>query len=195
MVKRTNQIDRTRKAIIDAASEMVFGTADPSEITMQNIADTAGVSHRTLYRHFPSRRDLVNAIGAAYDERLEDERTVQVRESFDAWTSSSAGIAEFGALTERDLLRGAIVALTGGDWRTDRDDAYWKLFRDEFPNLDEQTAREDFAVLRSILWTLNTVFMRQRFDLNPGEVASGIDRAVAVLLDGIRTRDAAAKSE
>ncbi len=65
MAERTNQVDRTRKAILDAATEIVFGTASPEEFTMQNVADAAGVSHRTLYRYFPSRAELINAVGAA----------------------------------------------------------------------------------------------------------------------------------
>jgi len=189
MVKRTNQIDRTRNAIIDAATDMVFGTADPTEFTMQNVADAAGVSHRTLYRYFPSRKYLINALGAAYDERLETDIADTVRDSFDAWTSSAVQLADFGSLTETDLIRSMAVTIAGGEWRTDRDDAYWALFRDEFPHLDEQTAREDFAVLRSILWSMQTVFMRQRFDLTPAQVASGIDRALKPLLSGIRRRD------
>lgn len=193
MVKRTNQIDRTRSAIIDAATDMVFGTADPTEFTMQNIADAAGVSHRTLYRYFPSRKELINALGAAYDERLRFEIADTVRASFDVWTSSAAQLADFGALTEADLIRSMAVTIAGGEWRTDRDEAYWALFREEFPHLDKQTAREDFAVLRSVLWSMQTVFMRQRFDLTPAQVALGIDRAVKPLLADIRRRDREAK--
>ncbi|MGI9584134.1 MAG: TetR/AcrR family transcriptional regulator [Acidimicrobiia bacterium] len=194
MAKRTNQIDRTRMAIIDAATEMVFGTTDPADLTMQNIADTAGVSHRTLYRYFPTRTDLINAVGATYDAQLDSDVADSVKGSFDGWVSSAQQVADFGALTEADLLRSVSVSIAAGEWRTDRDMAYWELFRKEFPNLDGQTAREDFAVLRSLLWAVQTVFMRQRFELTPAQVASAINRAVKPLLIDIRRRDSEAKA-
>ena len=189
MAKRMNQTDRTRNAIVTAAGDMVFGATAPEDFTMQHVADAAGVSHRTLYRYFESRQELINAVGAAYDEQLDTPIGDNVRESFDAWTSSNQRLTDFSALTEQDLMRGVSMSIATGQWRSDRDDAYWKLFRDEFPNLDEVTAREDFAVLRSVLWSVQTVFMRQRFSLTSSQVASAMDRAVPALLEAIRARD------
>ena len=48
---------------MEAASDFVFGTANPEEVTMQNVADAAGVPHRTVARYFSSRRELINSIG------------------------------------------------------------------------------------------------------------------------------------
>lgn len=192
MAKRTNQTDRTRAAIVETASEMVFGTTTAEDLTMQNVADAAGVSHRTLYRYFASRRDLFNAVGAEYDQRLESSIPDDLLRSFDSWAASIGDIMAFGA-THSDMLRRTLaLSLTAGEWRSDRDDAYWNLFREAFPNLDELTARQDFAVLRHVLWSTNAVLIGQRFRLTTDQVTAGVERAVAALISDVEQRDSEA---
>jgi AcrR family transcriptional regulator len=50
--------EQTRAAIADAAVAL-FGERGFAETTMDDVADAAGVSRRTAYRHFPSKDDLV----------------------------------------------------------------------------------------------------------------------------------------
>lgn len=195
MNKRVQQTDRTRNAILEAASEMVFGTANPEELTMQNVADAAGVSHRTLYRYFAGRQELINAVGVSIDEQLQDSVPVDVLESFEHWTGGTEEIVAFGAIHRDMLQRGLAVALVGGQWRTDRDEGYWKLFRERFPHLEETAAREDFAVLRHVLQASNVVLIGQRFELTPEQTAAGISRAVEVLIAAIAERDGVAGRE
>jgi AcrR family transcriptional regulator len=195
MNKRIQQTDRTRIAILEAASEMVFGTANPEQLTMQNVADAAGVSHRTLYRYFASRQELINAVGASYDKRLESSVPVDILESFEQWTGSAKLIVAFGATHTEVFQRGLALSAVAGQWRTDRDEGYWKLFRERFPNLEETVAREDFALLRHVLQAANALLIGQRFQLTPEQTAAGIERAVQVLTAAIAERDAAAASE
>lgn len=50
--------EQTRTAIADAAVEL-FIQRGFGETTMEEVADAAGVSRRTAYRHFPTKDDLV----------------------------------------------------------------------------------------------------------------------------------------
>ena len=50
--------EQTRAAIADAAVAL-FTERGFAETTMDDVADAAGVSRRTAYRHFPSKDDLV----------------------------------------------------------------------------------------------------------------------------------------
>jgi len=56
LIERRHQ--QTRAAIADAAVEL-FSTRGFTETTMDDVAEAAGVSRRTAYRHFPSKDDLV----------------------------------------------------------------------------------------------------------------------------------------
>ncbi len=192
MNQRIQQTDRTRNAIVKAATEIVFGAASPDEFTMQIIADAAGVSHRTLYRYFANREELINAVGAEYDQRLESSTGIPDIGTFDRWTGHIEEIMDFGAM-HRDVLRRALgLAVVTGQWRTDRDAAYWEMFRERFPHLGENEAREDFAVLRHVLWSTNAILIGQRFSLNSEAVAAGVERAVQALVADIDERDAVA---
>lgn len=192
MPKHTQRTNRTRRAIIEAATDMVFGTTSPDEFTMQNVADAAGVSHRTLYRYFPSRQELIDAVGADYDAQLDASIATNLLDSFDRWVSGAADVIRFGALHHDTFQRTLALAIVTGDWRKDRDEAYWRLFRREFPNLTEEVAREDFAVLRHVLWSSSALLVGRRFDLDPERVAAGVARAVDALVAAIREREAQA---
>ena len=68
---RRERAAATRERIIDAGARLVrgFTTWDWDELTFRAVAERAGVSERTVYRNFPSERQLHDAIMA----RLEDE--------------------------------------------------------------------------------------------------------------------------
>lgn len=71
---RREQREGTRQRILDAGSELAHRarTWDWDELTIGAIARQAGVSERTIYRHFPSERELHEALM----RRLEDEAGV-----------------------------------------------------------------------------------------------------------------------
>lgn len=192
MTKREQQTDRTRTAIIEAASDFVFGTANPEEFTMQNVADAAGVSHRTLYRYFQSRRELMNSVGPSIDERFDGSLEKDPLESFDNWIGGVDQMVAFGATHVEMMHRVLSLEIVTGEWRTDRDDIYQKLFRERFPHLEDAEARQDFAILRHLLSSANSVLIGQRFELTPAETAAGIGRGVQALIEAIAERDAAA---
>lgn len=57
--------DRILAALVDVILE--GGLPD---FSMQEVADRAGVAHRTVYRHFPTREALLDAIGEAVNRRM-----------------------------------------------------------------------------------------------------------------------------
>lgn len=68
---RRRQAEQTRERIITAGSELVhqYRSWDWRELTFRAVAEHAGVGERTVYRHFPTERELHDAVM----HRLEDE--------------------------------------------------------------------------------------------------------------------------
>ena len=68
---RRQQAADTRERIVAAGSALVHSYAswDWRELTFRAVAEQAGVSERTVYRHFPSERHLHDAVM----DRLERE--------------------------------------------------------------------------------------------------------------------------
>ena len=62
---RANAMDRTRARITQAAIEL-HGSIGPAATTMSSVAERAGVTRATLYRHFPSEEILFRACSAEW---------------------------------------------------------------------------------------------------------------------------------
>jgi AcrR family transcriptional regulator len=69
MKSHQRHIDSTRHAILDAlAHVLVESTA--FGFSVQDVAKRAGVTHRTVYNHFPTREALSDALASYVEERL-----------------------------------------------------------------------------------------------------------------------------
>lgn len=62
---------RNRARILDAARQEI--TQNGADVGMEVIAGTAGVAVGTLYRHFPTKTDLVAAVLSGYVEQITAE--------------------------------------------------------------------------------------------------------------------------
>src|SRR6187455_2079359 len=61
----------TREKIVDAVVRVVLDDGIHA-FTVQNVADKAGVSHRTVYRHFKTREELIGGLAASLDVKAEE---------------------------------------------------------------------------------------------------------------------------
>jgi AcrR family transcriptional regulator len=90
---------RNREAVLAAARER-FGECG-LDCQMDDIARTAGVGVGTVYRHFPTKEDLIAALVADRFERLA-ERAEQALGERDPWQAFCDLIRHSAAVTVRD---------------------------------------------------------------------------------------------
>jgi AcrR family transcriptional regulator len=69
MNMRKRHQELTQKAILDALGEVVADSG-AVEFSIQDVADRAGVSHRTVYNHFPTRTALNDAFAQHAEDQL-----------------------------------------------------------------------------------------------------------------------------
>ena len=62
MTTRTAIHDRVAEAILDATADLLAEGGEPP--SMSDVAAAAGISRATLYRYFPTREQLLQALGA-----------------------------------------------------------------------------------------------------------------------------------
>ncbi len=81
---------RNRRTVLDAAVALL---AQRPQATMQEVADASGLGRTTVYRHFPRRQDLIDAL---YEEVL-SESAATVREAIAAAASARELLCDLGA--------------------------------------------------------------------------------------------------
>jgi AcrR family transcriptional regulator len=80
---------RNRRTVLDAAVTLL---AQRPNATMQEVADASGLGRTTVYRHFPRRQDLIDAL---FEEVLR-EAAETVDEALAAATSPRALLCDLG---------------------------------------------------------------------------------------------------
>jgi AcrR family transcriptional regulator len=66
---RAEQLGQTRSRIVEAAAD-VLAYEGYDALTVPRVAERAQVAVRTVYRHFPGREELTQAIAALVEERM-----------------------------------------------------------------------------------------------------------------------------
>jgi AcrR family transcriptional regulator len=195
-VPATRHTEATRRVILDAAVDL-FLERQSDEFSVQEVADRAGLTHRTVYRYFPSRQELLGATA----ERLApvvDQRFVEV-ETVEEWI---AALVPHFAHTEAnlELVRRVVARLfTSEDGRLfgqdfqERDAHRWQVFRRQFPHLPERDARQTFAALRHLMSSTSYVLYRLRFGMPPAEATEAIQAAATQIVEQAARRDRAAR--
>lgn len=190
IASNTRHIQATRQAILDAGVELLLERRDDG-FTVQDVADRAGLTHRTVYRYFPTRQELLAATARFLTSGLGDDfrHVSTVQEWLDALEPHLARIEANLALVRR--LLAAVLASDDGplEARRDRDTHRWDVFRAEFPHLSEGEARRTFATLRHLTSSSSYLLYRLRFELAPAEAVGAILTAAQLIFEQTATRD------
>jgi len=113
---------RNRERLLGAARAELTAADDISAVTMQSVAKKAGVGQGTLYRHFPTREDLVLAVYHADVERLiaaaaELSATHPPREAMRRWLTELAAYGRVKRGVSRVVLAAATRQAISERWR------------------------------------------------------------------------------
>ena len=174
----------TRERIVDAGARLVRGfTAwDWDELTFRAVAERAGVSERTVYRNFPSERQLHDAIMA----RLEDDAGISYEDV------ELDNLADVTALVFASLRRFAIKdtvatprgpAFAGADAR--RHEALDRAVAARAPELPD-AQRRALAGLLDVLWSPPTYErLIGAWNLDNAEAVSAVQWLIAKVIAAV----------
>lgn len=163
---RERQAQQTRDDILDALTALLE-ERPAEEITTGELARAAGVSPRTVYRHFPDRTALVDGLTARlYEvsalqedvpERLEDLKPVvlQLMRSLDAYHVEARAEALYNADPRRY-----------GTEAVEHTRQFRELITEAFPDLDEGQQLSLTATLRVLVSAQTWLRLREEFGLH-----------------------------
>jgi len=190
-------MEATRNAILEAAVDL-FLERKSDGFSVQEVADRAGLTHRTVYRYFPTRQELLGATASRLAPAVVDQRFSEVS-TVEEWIDA---VEAHFAHTEAnfELVRSVVAALfTSEDQRLfgqhirERDAHRWEVFRRQFPHLPEGDARRTFATLRHLMSSTSYVLYRSRFGLSPADATEAIRSGASQIVEQAARRDRAAK--
>jgi AcrR family transcriptional regulator len=188
---RQRHADLTRELILRTVAEMLEeGTA--SDLSVPGVARRSGVSLRTVYRHFPTREDLLAAagewIGVNILRAQIPEAIAQVPQ---VYAENAARWDEHPNLVEAmALTRGANSVRSIR--RRERLEKLREALREVTNGLPEAEAQQAFAVFAYLNSMLAWVTMREEAGLDGKQVGAAVAWAMQVLIDDLRRRQRAA---
>jgi AcrR family transcriptional regulator len=103
---------RNRAKLVTAAREAFHAADDGAEVTMEAVAQRAGVGIGTLYRHFPTRLELMEAVYRDDVDRLR-EQARELSEGRSPWEALAAWLEVFltFAIGKRALFHELVGAI------------------------------------------------------------------------------------
>jgi AcrR family transcriptional regulator len=186
---------RTRNAILDALAD-VIAESGGLEFSIQQVADRAGVTHRTVYNHFPTREAMRDGLA----ERVEELLAATGRPRPDAGSPSLANLApmvgDTYALFEScaPAVRASVILALASRGPTRiakrRTDAFRKIVTRGLPA--NAPAAEATAAVRMFLSSIGWHVLTEHLGLSPAKAAATAKWATRVLLDAA-SRDARAR--
>lgn len=165
---------------------------------MQSVADQAGISHRTVYRHFPSREALLEGLTAEIDRLSEEAGLASVPRSLPHFQEEVYQAFEFFG-ERKEISHPLLIASLAIGFRstdsTGRDETIRQIVNDQFPELTPQERKEATAAIRMIgsssAWLIFTTHMK----LTSHEAASAASYVISLLEKDLARKNKAAKKK
>lgn len=147
MSRRAELMDQTRQRIVDATVEL-HGSIGLAATTIAAIADLAGVTRLTVYRHFPDEATLIGACSAhwlAQQQRPDPAAWAQIADPADRLRAGLADLYRFyraGAGMLANVYRDfAVLPEAQRQALRDRDARHREVLAAPFPGDPDQRPR------------------------------------------------------
>lgn len=181
---------RSRDRIMTALAE-VAAEKGVAGFSVQEVADRAGVSHRTVYRHYETREALLDGYARWLDLRLRDQGSVTEPDSAATIPASAAEVfTRFDDIPE--LIDAFVKVSLGSGTRVRRRDERTDEFRevlahdgllDHLPDRDAELA---VALVRTLASSNTWFVFRHERGMDGDRAGRGVAWALRTLLDELR---------
>lgn len=186
---RKHQMAQTRALIVEALAHQVWqeGLAD---FSVPKVAARAGVAIRTVYRYFPTRDDLLDAVGEWVRAHAPeppppsglDDLTRYVRDLY-AYLDAHPQFVELQTLP-------GLGREVQERWRARRAAATRELLAEWMPETEDEHERlRRFAPIRVLLGSRSWLQLTREIGFTSAEAADVVCRAIETLLRSYRGKD------
>ena len=195
---RERQKGLARRVIAEATSRVILRSGI-HQFSMQEVADEAGVSLRTLYRYYPSREELLEGVTAEVEQALADSglpggiEPTTLAQKYGSPEAVAALVGDaFRMTAERgvDIGRAWVIInmVTGSrsESRQQRDLLIRQVVEHLGPHLTNAEQDLAFGVIRFLAGSIAWKVMTDDFGMDTEQVAQAVGWALRTLLEEIQ---------
>lgn len=184
---RERKAEVTRQLIIEALVEIVLAGGLPG-FSVQEVADRAGVSHRTVYRHFPTREALLGGLVTRIEEPTVAAGGVRLPQTAgelpDAVRHNFAAFDQLADLLEASV-RFRVGARVPEPQREERTRAFARSIREAFPQLDDDQTLAVAAIVRLLASAQCWLALREDAGVEGAAAGAAAGWVIQTLLDAL----------
>ncbi len=189
---RRHQQEITRNCIMEAVAEIVCEGRILS-FSVKDVADRAGVSYGSVYRHFPTRESLLKALYESAAEIIGQDLSFTSLSLDELPTVTRKTVTTFEK--NATILQAFTMALAANNIqpqsRRQRDQKYQQMVEESAPYLAPEVARQVAAIIGHLHSSLTWATLRQRFGLSAEAITDALTWALQALIrDLIRHKEA-----
>jgi AcrR family transcriptional regulator len=182
---RERKQDVTRQVILEAAAGIVIEQGVQG-FSVQGVADRAGVSHRTVYRYFATRQELLDSLDERVEERRQELGLQLLPGSSEELPGFASAVFERYELLSSIFHAASMLELGGGVTstnRTRRTEEVRRMVEAEFSHVPAEERRRFFAVLRHLISVHTWQILRTQYGLTGKESGPVVAQVVAWTLE------------
>ena len=194
VVLRERKTQALRDAVLDVLLERVKNDGF-EDIAMEDLARSAGVSRRTLYRLFPTREALLAAAGERFAGTVDMPQEIRGPDELSATFREGSRLMERRADLARALYRSTVGKGIRAGQRSRRIEAIENALRPLTAKLDKDEARRVTAVIAFLISSNTWITIQDESGLNGDEIRLGVSWAIDLLVDDLKRRTRRSKHD
>lgn len=183
---RSDQKGNTRDRILDTVAEII-SEGRILEFSVKDVATRAGISYGTVYRHFPTRESLLEALYEAAAEVMAQSApfTPQSLDDIPVLAVKTLEMFEQRANLVQAFTTALLVNNVKPKSRYQRDQIMREMVIESAPSLSSRSVNEFTAIISHLYSSLTWTTLRQRYGLNSEETAEALHWALQTLIQNL----------
>lgn len=193
----TSSTKDTTTRILNALVD-VISTDGITEFSVQAVADRANVSHRTIYRHFPSREALLEGITDYLEDPMRSEGLPGIPNSLDECVETIEGVFSFFESNAAMIEAMVVVRLAVGvepSRGLERTKGFIDIVRNDAPHLSPEEVERYAMGLRAIASSQHWYVLTRRLGLSTEQASKVAADTLRALIGEIRRHNARQRSK
>ncbi len=184
---RERQAQQVRELVLDTLIELLE-TGSPEDISMEQIAELAGISKRTLYRYWPSRDLLFASAGEQVMAQLEIDQDVTDAEDLANYFEETTRKWEGHLGLVRALVRSSVGQAVRAGHRLRNETSMRAALNELTQGIPADEVKRVTALIIFLCGSASWVRLADEMELTPKEARQALSWGIEVLIDDIRRR-------